>query len=161
MSRLKKEKEKIRNQIIKSLEAYKGKSGFIFFDLPDSKVQSTDTKLDNNDLEVLQMNLGGSNWILLTTKSLIISQSGIINRINGLEIDECEFVNLENGLSKEKAVEFETTGGYKSWLHSGDFKVIKKDNTSVLVSLPHHDFGFCLLKAIKKLCFVMNKYNGI
>ena len=158
---MKKEKEKIRTQIIKSLEVYKGKSGFIFFDSSDSNPLSNEVALDDNDLEVLLMNLDESNWILLTTKCLFIKQNGISIRINGIEILGFEFLNLLHVKNKEKAAEFKIPGEFKSWLYSGDFKITKKDNTDVVVNLPHHDFGFCLFNAIKKLRFVTNKYEGI
>jgi len=158
---LKKEKEKIRIQIIKSLEVYKGKSGFIFFDSSESNSQSIEVDLDDNDLEVLLMNLDESNWMLLTTKCLFIRQNGISNRINGIEIEGFEFLNLAHIRNKEKAAEFKNPGEFKSWLYSGDFKITKKDKTNIIVNLPHHDFGFCLFNAIKKLRFVTNKYEGI
>ncbi|WP_291726304.1 hypothetical protein [Bernardetia sp.] len=157
---MKKEKEKIRTQIIKSLEVYKGKLGFHFFDLPNSSFKSTEFVLDNNDIEVLLMDLGNSNWILLTTKCLFISQNGINNKIEGIEIQSFEFLNLNNR-HKRKADEFRNLAEFKSWLYSGDFKITKKHNAYVTVNLPHHDFGFCLFNAIKKLRFVTNKYENI
>ncbi|AUC13851.1 hypothetical protein BTO06_01200 [Tenacibaculum sp. SZ-18] len=158
---MRKEKEKIKTQIIKSLEVYKGKPRFNFFDSSDSNTRLNNVALDDNDLEVLLMDLGNSNWILLTTKCLFVRQNGIDNRINGIEIEDFKFLNLENGRNKEKAAEFKNPREYKSWLYSGDFKIIKKDNTEIIVNLPHHDFGFCLFNAIKKLRFVTNKYEGI
>ena len=157
---MKKEKEKIRAQIIKSLEVYIGKTGFIFFNETDSNHQKLNVNLDNNDLEVLLMNLDESNWILLTTKCLFIWQNGLSHRINGIEIEEFEFLNLEHIRNKKKAAEFKNHGEFKSWLFSGDFKITKQDKTNVTVNLPHHDFGFCLFNAIKKLRFVTNKYEG-
>lgn len=158
---MKKKKEKIRNQIVKALEVYKGKSGFSFFDSSDSNSWPTNVDLDDNDLEVLLMHLDNSNWILLTTKCLFIEQNGIVNRINGIQIEKFKFLNLENGKNEEKVAEFKNHEEYKSWLYSGDFKIITKDNTEVIVNLPHHDFGLCLFNALKKLRFVTNKYEGI
>lgn len=158
---MKKEKEKIRIQIIKSLEAYMGKPGFSFIDSSGSNSRVTDIDLDDNDLEVLLMDLGDSNWILLTTKCLFIEQNGIGNRINGIEIEEFKFLNRDNHRNKKKAADFKTPGEHKRWLYSGEFKIIKKDKSNVIVNLPHHDFGFCLFYAIKKLQFVTNKYEGI
>lgn len=68
--RLRKEKEKIKTQIIKSLEVYKGKPGFNFFDFSGCNTRPTNVALDANDLEVLLMDLDGSNWILLTTNTI-------------------------------------------------------------------------------------------
>ncbi|WP_375561781.1 hypothetical protein ACE193_04300 [Bernardetia sp. OM2101] len=158
---MKKEKEKIKAQLIKSLEVYKKKLGFHFFDLPDSSFQSSEFVLDDNDVEVLLMDLGNSNWILLTTKCLFINQDNTINRVDGLEIEKFKFLNQEQGRRRRKALELKNHGEYKRWLYSGDFKIIKKDNTNVVVNLPHHDFGFSMYKIIDKLRFVTDKYEGI
>lgn len=158
---MKKEKEKIRTQITSHLKVYKGKTGFNFFDSPESSFQSSEFVLDDNDIEVLLMDLGNSNWILLTTKCLFVRQNGTINRINALEIEDVKFLNQENSKSKAKKIKFKSPKEQKSWLYSGDFKIIKADNTNVIANLPHHDFGFCLITAITKLRFVTNKYEGV
>lgn len=158
---MKKEKEKIRSQIIKSIEVYRGKTGFVFFDSSDPVLQHGSVELDDNDIEILLMSLNISSWILLTTKCLFIYQNDSISRINGVDIKEFEFLNLLNGRSEEKASEFKNTTEYKSWLYSGDFRIVRNNETVVIVNLPHHDFGFCLFNSIKKLQFVTNKYEGI
>jgi len=158
---LKKEKEKIKTQIIKSLEAYKENSGFVFFDLPESNTLLIDFDLDDNELPVLQMNLNDSDKILLTTKSLFIRQNEICYKIDGIDIDTCKFMNLDNYKNKKIAVELKKTRAFKSWLYSGDFKIIIKNKTEVVVNLPHHDFSICLFNAIKKLQFVTHKYKPI
>jgi hypothetical protein len=157
---MKKEKEKIKTQIIKSLEVYKGGTGFDFFDSSNSTSKPKIAKLDENDLEVLLMKFDERNWILLTTKCIFISRDTIIERIEGLEIENFDFVNLKNGRTKEKASEFEKPGDYKRWLYSGDFEIIKTDKRASIVNLPNHVFGSCLLNGIKKLKFVSNKYEG-
>jgi hypothetical protein len=158
---MRKEKEKIKAQIIKSLEAYKGKIGFDFFESSNSISKTEVVKLDENDTEVLLMNLTDSSWILLTTKCLFIWRNDSETRIDGVDIIKFEFLNLANGRSKEKAAEFKNPGEYKSWLYSGDFRIVRNNSTEVIVILPHHDFGFCLFNAIKKLQFVTKKYEGI
>lgn len=158
---MEKAKGKIKAQIIKGLEAYKGNSCFIFFDDDHLHDQLSHIELDANDVAVLLMNLNDSDWILLTTKCLFIRQNGISHRINGFEIEEFKFLNVENGRSKEKIAEFRSLVAYKSWLYSGNFKITRTDYTEVIVKLPHHDVGFCLFNAIKKLRFVATKYVGI
>ena len=157
---MRKEKEKIQFQIIKSLEVYKEKAGFIFFDSPKSIPHSGIAQLDHNDLEVLQMKFDDKNWILITTKCLFISRDSAIERIEGLEIEKFEFVNLRNGRTKEKKSEFKNLSDYKKWLYSGDFEITTADKNISIVNLPNHDFGFCLFNGIKKLRFVSKKYDG-
>lgn len=158
---MEKEKGKIRAQMIRSLEAYRGKPDFTFFDAPNAEHQLGHIQLDDNDLEVLQMNLSDSSWILLTTKCLFIHQNEINNRINGPEIKDFYFLNRAYARNKKKMPEFENPAGFKSWFHSGDFKIVKNNDEEIMVNLPHHDFGFCLLKAIDKLRFVSKRYIGI
>ncbi|WP_291727881.1 hypothetical protein [Bernardetia sp.] len=156
---MKKEKEKIRTQLIKSLEVYREKAGFYFLDLPTSNTPPINVELDNNDVEVLFLALGSSNQILLTTKCLFIIKNGEISRVDGLDIREFNFMNVESGRNKETRDKFETLREYKSWLYSGNFKITKTDCTDIVINLPHHDFGFCLFNAIKKLRFVTEKYE--
>ncbi len=156
---MRKEKEKIRTQITKSLEVYKNKNGFTFFELNKFDFEPYSFKLDNNDIEVLFMELNESDFILLTTKSLFIRQKNVETKIDGTEIDSFYFDNLKK--EKNKKTEFDNLTNFKSWLYSGDFRITTKDRNEKVVNLPHHDFGFCLFNAIKKLKFVTNKYVGI
>ncbi|MEM6298227.1 MAG: hypothetical protein AAF740_06005 [Bacteroidota bacterium] len=156
MQKFRKEKEKIRDQIIKSLEVYKGKDGFTFapFSSP------TNVKLCDNDTEVLLMKLNEDNWLLLTTKYLFVKQDGTIYNIDGDKITSFKFLNLKHRRNKEKMAEFDSRGEFKSWLYSGDFEITVESGVSVIVNLPYHNFGFCLFNAMKKLRFVTSRYEG-
>lgn len=160
-NKYRKEKDKIRIQIAKSLDVYKGMEGFDFFDSSASSSTNELADLDDNDLQVLFMKLNNSNSILLTIKCLFIKQEESITRIDGGEIENVEFLNNTNKRSKAKASDFENLRHYKTWLYSGDFRISLKDKTEIVVFLPNHDFGFCLLKAIEKLKFITRKYEGI
>lgn len=158
---MEKEKEKIRAQIIKSLEAYKGKIGIDFFNFSNSAFNQQLPILDDNDLEVVLLTFDDSNWILITTKCLFVSRDSIVERIEGKEIEAFNFKNVKNGRTKERALEFDDAVDFKKWLYSGDFEIVKKDRSTSVVNLPNHDFGFCLFNGIKKLKFVSNKYEVI
>ena len=156
---MKKSKEKIRNQIIKSIEVYKGKDGVVFYD--SGNECENIVELDANDLVVMKMNLDINSCLILTTKCLFVIKNESVIRINGNEIEEFNFLNHKKSKGVETIKEFNNPAEYKSWMYSGDFIIIKKDKTKIIVNLPNHDFGFCLLNAIKKLQFVTNKYEGI
>jgi hypothetical protein len=158
---LKKEKEKIRAQMIKALSAWRGKSGFDFFDSSNRDFKPLSIDLDDNEIEVLLMNLNDISWILLTTKCLHIRQNKSIIRLEGGDIEKFEFLNQANEKAMEQVPEFTSSGEYKSWLFSGDFSIEMKNETSLVVYLPHHDFGYCLFNAIRKLQFVSKKYEGV
>lgn len=158
---MEKEKEKIKAQIIKSIGVYRGINGITFFDSSKFDFISKSLFIDNNDTEVLLIEINDSDWILITTKCIFIHQNNVTKRTNGIDIEKFEFVNLENGISKENRTEFENSAEYKKWLNSGGFRITKKDNNTQTVNLPNHDLGFCLLNTIKKLKFVSNKYIGI
>jgi len=150
------EKEKIRTQIVKSLKAYRDQDGFEFFDKSNSNSGLHNSNLDNTGLEVLLMRINHSDWILITTENLFINLNDSITKIKGVEIDKVEFLNRQN---KVKLAEFKEVGKMKKCLNSGDFRITKKDKIDFVVNLPHHEFGYCLIKAIRKLKFVLNKYQ--
>ena len=158
---MKKTKEKIRYQIILSLEAYRGKKGILFYDSDNVNFDSSFLNLDDNDIEVLLMELKRSRKILVTTKCLYYIEKQAYVRVNGNEIEGYGFLNQLDELKFRRAKRFKTPAGLKSWLYSGDFRIIKKEGTDLTINIPHHDLGFCIVNAIKKLQFVTKKYTGI
>lgn len=157
-----KEKEKIRAQIIKALEVYKGERGFDFFDSSIPTMKSGLFTLDQNDIEVLLMTINRSNKILLTTKCLFIIQKSNWTRIEGHEIDDFELMSLiEINPEENDPAVIRMYKIYKLRRHKGYFRIIKKDGSFHEIYLPKRDFVYCLSSAIKKLQFVTKKYQGI
>ncbi|MBS3993009.1 MAG: hypothetical protein KGZ87_04755 [Bacteroidetes bacterium] len=158
---LKKDKFKIRNQLIKAVEAYKGIDGFTFFDTVDWLHRPKELKLDQNDTEVLLMNLSKTAWILLTTKCFYIGQDDTIIRINSSDIEDLEFENQKRSFDRQEAYKYSRLESYTQWSFSGILNIETKNKRTIKVNLPNHNFGVCLVNALRRLRFVTEKYEGI
>lgn len=156
---MKKEKEKIRLQFIKALEAYRGVKGVFFYNNSYLKLEPESYKIDDNDIEVLKMKLDDSSWILITTKCLFLKKNESIKRIEGTQIESFDFVNVVERNIKGTFSWFRKRKIHKQVSFTGDFRIIMKDKSFVIIDMPYHEFGLCLYKALKKLQFVVNNYN--
>lgn len=123
-------------------------------------VKSKFYTIDNNELEVVLITLDNTTQILLSTQCLFINQNNTNVKIHGNDIESYTFSNVL-GMSEDQASNFKSIEEYKVWLCSGDFRIIKKDDSYINVHLPDSDFGFFLIQAIKKLKFVTKKYTAI
>ena len=124
---MKKEKEKIRTQIIKALEVYRGKKGFEFFDSSTPSFESDLITLDGNELEVLLVTIEKSNKILLTTKCTYLIRKSKCYRIEGDEIEKFDSITFQNCRPEKTNSMLKRIFKKRQMVRIvGDFKLIKK-----------------------------------
>jgi len=159
---LKKAKEKIRLQIIKTVEPYRGKRRIKFFDSNTSPSQPQLELLDNNELAVIEIKLDKANLVLLTTKRIFLIRKDSIIKIEGHQIESFEFLDLIDAIKMENL-----TWWKKKFIqaklnsHTGKFGIIESDGTIHELVLKKRNHTYCLSNSITRLQFVSRKYESV
>jgi hypothetical protein len=156
---LEKEKENIKTQFLKKLEYYKNNKGISFLDHPSTRITSVQNLLEKNELEVLVINNSKNEKIVITIMNIFIISSNGIEKIKGNEIAGLDNLNfIDSKPDEQDGLIRKAIKKYKFRKHSGEYKLTKKDNSSLIINFKKTDHAYCFSSAVKILKFITSKY---
>lgn len=160
-TKYKKEKEAIRTQIHKKVRYYVKSKGITFF-YNETPVNNKLYTIDDNDIEVLLIKLNRTKKVLITTKCLFIIYKNKSHRIDGDTIESFDYLEMSMSYDEFMALPKLQKAyiRYKVNFRIGKYRIIKKDGSYIDLNSRRTRFSDCLNDSIKKLKFVVNKYEG-
>ncbi|CAA0219944.1 hypothetical protein [Tenacibaculum maritimum] len=160
--KIKKKKEHIRKQILLKIKYYRNSRGITFFENLN-ELNNEKVKLESNELEVVVINLSRQKRVLLTTKNIYYLNKNSVQKIVGDNIERFDYMEFVNG---EKIIE-EKSRLKTFWLRFkinfriGTYRIIERNNSFIELKIWKTNLADCLNDGIKKLKFVVTKYEGI
>ena len=158
----KKKKENIRKQILLKIKYYRNSRGILFFE-NSNRLMDEKLKLESNELEVALLNLSRQKRILLTTKNIYYFNKKSIQKIVGENIESFEYMEFVNGekIIKEKSRVKIFWLRFKMNFRIGTYRIVERNKSFIELKIWKINFADCLNDGIKKLKFVVEKYEGI
>ncbi|CAL2101688.1 conserved protein of unknown function [Tenacibaculum sp. 190130A14a] len=160
--KIKKKKEHLRKQILLKLKYYRNSRGITFFE-NSNKLNNEKINLESNELEVALINFSRQKKVLLTTKNIYYFNKNSVRKIVGDNIKGFDYMEFVNG---EKIIE-ENSRIKTFWLRFkmnfriGTYRITERNNSFIELKIWKTTLADCLNGGIKKLKFVVTKYEGI
>ncbi|CAM1355444.1 hypothetical protein [Tenacibaculum halocynthiae] len=160
--KIKKKKEHIRKQILLKIKYYRNSRGITFFENSNKSLEEK-LKFESNELEVVLIKLNRQKRILLTTKNIYYFNKKSVQKIVGKNIkrfDYMEFVNGEKIIEEKSRIKIFWLR-FKMNFRVGTYRIVERNNSFIELKIWRTNFADCLNDGIKKLKFVVTKYEEV